>query len=717
MNSTHTLLPSERPSVLRWLPNRLRPAAWWLVAIGAVAVALLSFEWSRQYLHNVCDDTLISLQYARNLAAGRGLVFNPGEYVEGYTNFLWVVWLAALTPLESLGFEFVRVAAFLSILLAAVDVVLVGAIGKLLWGRRWLPVLCAVGLCVADNAYSVWAMQALESHLVIFWMLTSAWFFWGSRWRWRGVAAGVSLAALVMSRPDAALFVFAIAGSELLAVVEGRRTRNNGAAGPPRLDARVADWRVFATALGVSAIAYGAYFLWRYDYFGYLLPNTFYLKAGGLRIDAVGRGSDYWVDFLRVHAWVPLLAPLSVFWIRDRIVRALLAWCILHVAYVIYVGGDFYPGHRFFVVLTPVLALLTGRVIAGVEDASGWCARRLKLKSPGWRPAGLVLVGTGVIAMVGVVAVRGLRLGPSQTEIARWASKVDSDRRFMEWIGERAPVGATMVAGDIGTSGYYGGVHVYDFYGVIDPEVAHRDVTRFGLGKAGHEKRADRATLFAKQPTYVKAGYLGDNLYARGYYFETELPANVRDDGIWVRDELPETGSWLPGSHLPFAAKYDPGWEASGSAFELGPTRRPGEHQQPVVGAAGWWISSYHPSQGDAATGTLRSAPIAIEGDLMVLRVAGGDDPVKLSVSLVVDGERVATATGSVTEHFGRRVWDVRAYRGKMGTLEIVDSATGPWGHIMVDEIRQWRAGRSAVGARTPGAAQKRVVSGDPDDA
>jgi len=37
------------------------------------------------------DDAYISFRYAHNLASGQGLVFNPGEYVEGYTNLLWTL--------------------------------------------------------------------------------------------------------------------------------------------------------------------------------------------------------------------------------------------------------------------------------------------------------------------------------------------------------------------------------------------------------------------------------------------------------------------------------------------------------------------------------------------------------------------------------------------------------------------------------------------------
>jgi arabinofuranosyltransferase len=44
------------------------------------------------------DDAMISMRYAHNLADGIGLVWNPGERVEGYTNFLWTMYMAVVTP-------------------------------------------------------------------------------------------------------------------------------------------------------------------------------------------------------------------------------------------------------------------------------------------------------------------------------------------------------------------------------------------------------------------------------------------------------------------------------------------------------------------------------------------------------------------------------------------------------------------------------------------
>ena len=48
----------------------------------------------------VDDDAFISFRYARNWAQGNGLVFNPGERVEGYTNFLWTAFLTIASTLD-----------------------------------------------------------------------------------------------------------------------------------------------------------------------------------------------------------------------------------------------------------------------------------------------------------------------------------------------------------------------------------------------------------------------------------------------------------------------------------------------------------------------------------------------------------------------------------------------------------------------------------------
>src|SRR4051812_24526368 len=60
--------------------------------LGSAAILLLQY----QYFHYTSDDAYISYRYARNLSDGAGLVWNPGQHVEGYTNFAWIEVLAGL---------------------------------------------------------------------------------------------------------------------------------------------------------------------------------------------------------------------------------------------------------------------------------------------------------------------------------------------------------------------------------------------------------------------------------------------------------------------------------------------------------------------------------------------------------------------------------------------------------------------------------------------
>jgi hypothetical protein len=482
------------------------------------------------------------------------------------------------------------------------------------------------------------------------------------------VTTGLCLAALAMTRPDASLFAVALVGSETIDVVLRKR--------PVRPLIRL---------VGTLVVVYGAYFAWRYSYYGALLPNTFYVKAGGLRTEAVARGLEYVRQFLEIRAWVPLLSLLALPLYERPIIRTCLSWLLLHVAFVIWVGGDFYPGARFLVVTIPVIGLLLGAI---VDVALTFLQARSGGVAKGGRRAVLLVAGITLLA----VTLRGLERGPSETEVARWGDEVHRVRTIMEYIGREAPPGASIVTGDIGSSGYYAKLHVYDVFGIIDPTIAHQDASGFDEAKIGHAKRMSTATMLTKRADYVKDGYFPADLFRAGYYFDSDYPAQLRFAGIWRLDELRTRGRFLPEPAFHFGPRPAPGWSISGTLFRQWTTNRPARGQLPIVGSAGYFLSTYHPTTGDRATGTIRSPPFALRGDLLCLRVAGGRDAEQLTVSLLVDGARVRSATGHDSETFARETWDIRELRGKRAELEVLDRSEASWGHLMVDEVRQWSA-------------------------
>jgi arabinofuranosyltransferase len=82
-------------------PDARDNSGWIYAAPLLLLLALGLFIAESSQLRPQIDDAFISYRYARNLVEGHGLVFNIGEYVEGYTNLLWTLLVAAAM---SLGF-------------------------------------------------------------------------------------------------------------------------------------------------------------------------------------------------------------------------------------------------------------------------------------------------------------------------------------------------------------------------------------------------------------------------------------------------------------------------------------------------------------------------------------------------------------------------------------------------------------------------------------
>jgi fructan beta-fructosidase len=135
------------------------------------------------------------------------------------------------------------------------------------------------------------------------------------------------------------------------------------------------------------------------------------------------------------------------------------------------------------------------------------------------------------------------------------------------------------------------------------------------------------------------------------------------------------------------------GWVATGTAFGAGPAQGTLPNQMPVDGFLGHGlVNSYH--GGDASTGTLTSPPFNVQRRYIRFLIGGGKSLGTLGMNLKIDGKVARTATGpndrpGGSEHLDVQEWDVAEFLGKSAQLEIVDQATGGWGHINIDHIVQ----------------------------
>ena len=109
------------------------------------------------------DDEMVSMRYAKNLAEGHGLVWNPGgERVEGYTNLFWVLYLAVIHLLPVDPSKISVLVQLTGALLLLANLVVVKRIAGELSGGSTFVSLAAVLLTAFYLPLNTWGLQGTE---------------------------------------------------------------------------------------------------------------------------------------------------------------------------------------------------------------------------------------------------------------------------------------------------------------------------------------------------------------------------------------------------------------------------------------------------------------------------------------------------------------------------------------------------------------------------
>ena len=347
------------------LPGGLRPLRLllflpWLALLG----------WLADHAWFLVDDAFISFRYARNLLEGHGLVFNPGERVEGYSNFLWVLELAALWGAFGLRPE--HAAPWLSVAFTA------ATLAAMLWWATRLPSLAlrvltgwmALGLVCSSATFATWTSAGgLETRQFTFFVVLSVVCLSLHRDRRRMLLlASCSLAAASLTRPEGPLFAACCFAWYAL-----QRRADTGRWMP--------EWGAAACLVAPCALAVAAHYLFRYGYYGEWLPNTYYAKHLGPWYEMGVRYLGAAARETGLYLLLPLaLVALATGWRQNRsLAHALPLLCVvLHMAYVARVGGDHFEWRP----LDPYWPLLAVPAAAGIVHVGLMASRGLRRLVP-----------------------------------------------------------------------------------------------------------------------------------------------------------------------------------------------------------------------------------------------------------------------------------------------------------------------------------------------
>jgi len=424
---------------------------------------------------HIVDDAYITFRYAKNFVDGHGLVFNPGEKVEGYTNFSWVI-LSALSLLVSVSPELLtRIIGLLCCLGTIAVVVHFSPADKRFPQLLWMPSL----FLAANPPFAVWATGGMETPLFAFLVTLGVLLAAEGVQKERlPLSSALLLGLAALTRPEGVLVAAIISGSGFIINLKSSSFRRNWVR-----------WNI------VFAAIFLPYFMWRLSYYGFLFPNSFYAKVdpGGSQLD---RGFFYSHEFLKVTGYWLLGAFVGFWWAKRRkFIMMLFSFIIIFTLYIVYVGGDGLPMFRFFAPLVGLFFLLIATCLYGVFE-----------KIQKWKPGKIVI--TALLAAAWLFSMSHAFRGPAFDYVLQDIYEVSSWKRIGLWFKEHADAGDSIAVIPAGAIPYFSELTTIDMLGINDLTIGHKATPEMGKVQAGHEKH-DSEYVLSRKPTYVIIGIYG----------------------------------------------------------------------------------------------------------------------------------------------------------------------------------------------------------------
>ena len=454
------------PSVL------LRRLAPWIFGILGLSIYL----YHTKHYAFLGDDCFISFRYAQNMNLGDGLVYNPGERVEGYTNFLWVLMMA--TVMQS-GLPVEVTSQAIGVVSGLVLLYLLTWLGART--SRWSdPLIWVAPLSLALNrSFCAWSTGGLATQFFSLLVFSGFLFFWleSCRARQRPWCSPLLFALASLTRPEGILFC-GVAGLFFFSDVLLFKRRS---------------WISLAFWLSLYVPLVATHFLWRHAYYGYWLPNTFYVKVSGIWLS---QGTAYLRLFMDDHQlWWLLPLLVLVLFDRDRRTRLFSTTLLFYMGYLLYVGGDRFE-YRFLVTVLPCLFWLLQQGIRQVVTALNGRGR------PRW--AGTAIgVALSLLVMFAAYHPHTLnyqnkppRHGIASLEhITHYAKTRSFEGRFLRTLVEEGYLQGNELIAVIGAGAlpYYSRLPTLDTLGLNDTTIAHQKISERGV--VAHEKRASYTYL------------------------------------------------------------------------------------------------------------------------------------------------------------------------------------------------------------------------------
>jgi len=460
------------------------------------------------------DDAYTSFRYVKNFVEGNGLVFNMGERVEGYTNFLWVMILSPFYFLDHahiLSLDLESTSQFLSILFSICVLVLTYYLSRKYFGRDddqksmienivdELTNLAPVFLLAFSTPLIYWGVSAMETTLFVSLTLLSILLYLKNAEKNNPNMPWIFVSVLSsLLRPEG-LIVFVLI---LLHKIFYNYLLHKEKKFLLRIRA-VADKTLIKEILFFS-IPLLMYICFRMIYYGYPLPNTFYARTD-FSFEFIIRGMNYFLDFFKAYLLYGIIFLLPLVLIRNiKMIKELslffwliISWTVLNI----FIGGDVLPIHRFFLPIMPLIFILFVKAIPYACDLI--------------IPKGKILTDYISLTLIVLVMVYGLTNYNSEkpnmmNKRAYESGLVKKMKIYSDWVNfqsERRGRRISVAMSTIGAFSFSSNTHVIDLVGLTDAYISHHPKEVEGIDEElpvlWKERHYNAEYVMLQKPDYI----------------------------------------------------------------------------------------------------------------------------------------------------------------------------------------------------------------------
>lgn len=442
-------------------------------------------SWSF-WFQNV-DDAYISFRYGKNFMSGNGLVYNEGEYVEGYTNFLWTVITSPFTKNKSIDIS--TFALIIGLLLSIFNIYLLTRITKQFLNIFPLNpsylILLPVMFFVLDDSIAFWAIGGMEFPMYTLFILAATYYYFRiNKARQNYIYMSLLLMFCTMTRPEGNMIF-------VITMVHFLLYRNS-----------IMKWkRKFVVIILLYALFAFLYYGFKYLYYGQLIPNTFYAKGVTDITMNLLLGFKYLALCIGTRLYIFIFILFIPFKkvVKDPKQSYLILFSVVYIIYLLVVGGDWMIANRFFVPIIPFLYILsTIGIINTINKISSMGKKYEKIKSK------IINSGAAILCILLFTVTLSL-LEYKELIIKDENYKYEQQwSMFGRWLKNNVSPETVIAVGPAGKIPYYSGLYTIDMWGLNNDYIAKTHSKRL---QAGH-KKFDFEYVLSLNPEFI-IGYAG----------------------------------------------------------------------------------------------------------------------------------------------------------------------------------------------------------------